>query len=85
MVEYIVRYPAGRVTRITPEICSRRRMTPRSCSRSETSTSIVMRVKPSGVLRAFSEETRVLIAASAVDTSMIRLRRSFATTCSAVR
>ena len=38
-----------------------------------------------GVLRAFSEETRVLIAASAVDTSMIRLRRSFATTCSAVR
>ena len=70
---------------MTPDICSSRRMTVRSCSLSGTSMSSDSRAKPSGVLRAFSEETWVLVLDSTVDTSMMMLMRSLAVISSVVR
>ena len=62
-----------------------RRMTLRSCSLSATSMSSDSRAKPSGVLRAFMEETWVLVLDSTVDTSMMMLMRSLAVISSVVR
>ena len=70
---------------MTPEICSILRMTVCSCRLSDTSVSSVIRAKPSGVLRAFMEETWVLVLDSTVEMSTIRFRRSLATTSSVVR
>ena len=77
-------YPAGRVTFMTPWICSSRFITVFSWSRSLTSMPRSSSPKPSGVERALRLSTRVLVAYSTVDTSTIRLMRSLATICSMV-
>ena len=78
-------FPAGLATRMTPDTCSRRRRTVDSCSLSATPTSMVMRAKPSLVLRADRFVTRVLVEERMVEMSMMRFSRSLATTSRVVR
>ena len=70
---------------MTPEICSKRRITVCNCSPSCTSMSSDSSTKPSGVLRAFMDETWVLVLDSTVDTSMMKLIRSLAVISNDVR
>ena len=68
-------FPAGLVTRRTPETCSRRRRTVASWVLSDTPTSMVMRAKPSLVVRALvGYHTRGRITAS-----MLRICTKMAT------
>ena len=68
------------MTRRTPETCSRRRRTVDSCVLSDTPTSMVIRAKPSLVVRADILVTQVLVAERMVEISIMRFSRSLATT-----